>query len=282
MTSPVTSPDNLQFVKMHGAGNDYVYVDGFDQPLPGDITQLARDVSDRHTGIGSDGLILILPPSTGEADVRMQMFNADGSEGSMCGNGMRCVAKYAVDSGRVNNHPLRVETASGIKVIEVQRGPDGKVETATVDMGEPAVGPEAVKASGKLGILESEAHALVSMGNPHAVIYVEHIDDIDLPSDGPRFTEHPAVPGGINTHFVEVISPAKVIISHWERGSGPTLACGTGACAVCVAGVVTGRTERELEADVPGGTLHLRWDKQSNHVFMTGPAVEVFRGTWTL
>ena len=260
---------------------------------------LASRIADRHTGVGGDGLILLLPPTTGEAHVRMQMFNLDGSEGQICGNGIRCVAKLFHDNGRVAEEPIRVETASGVKVIELSR--DGEaVVAATVDMGEPETGPQAVgltqagprrgSAFRKVG---DEVYALnmvtgkgpiemslVSMGNPHAVVFVDRLEDVTLREDGPRITDHPAFTGGINTHFVEVVDRSRVNILHWERGSGPTLACGTGACAVCVAGALTGRTERNIVAGVPGGELTLRWDETSGHVFMTGPAVEVFRGTW--
>lgn len=289
----------LQFVKMHGAGNDYVYVDGFEQSLPGDIPELARRVADRHTGIGGDGLILILPPTIADAHVRMRMFNLDGSEGQMCGNGIRCVAKYALDSGRATETPLRVETASGVLTIEVERAGDGRVSAATVDMGEPQLGPQAVGLEQR-GTRRGSAFrkvadhvyglnfnqgpgpvemTLVSMGNPHAVVFVDSLDDVTLREDGPRIAEHEAFGDGVNVHFVEVTDAGHANVLHWERGSGPTLACGTGACAVCVAGVLTGRTSRELRTTLPGGELRLRWDEASNHVFMTGPAVEVFRGT---
>jgi diaminopimelate epimerase len=245
----------MRFTKMHGIGNDYVYVDCFDESVP-DPAATARAVSDRHFGIGGDGLILIMPSEI--ADVRMRMFNADGSEGQMCGNGVRCVAKYAFDHGRTSANPMRVETGAGIKTIDLVLDDAGKAVAATVDMGEPILAP----------------------GNPHAVIYVDAVAAVALSEIGPALENHELFPERMNVHFVQVVSEAEVTMVTWERGSGPTLACGTGASAVCVAGVLTGKTGRTLLAHLPGGDLELAWQESDNHVFMTGPAAEVFSGEW--
>jgi len=277
----------MRFTKMHGLGNDYVYVDCFTEKLD-DPRQLAIAISDRHFGVGSDGLILVMP-STEAADVRMRIFNADGSEAQMCGNGIRCVAKYAYDYGHTAANPMRVETAAGIKTIELQLGPDGKVVAATVDMGKPILEPE------KIPVLIRQARAVdvtiktasralqmtcVSMGNPHAVFFVDDVASVPLAQLGPEIENHPVFPARVNAHFVQVHSPTEVTIRTWERGSGITLACGTGASAVCVAGVQTHRTLRKILAHLPGGDLKLEWRDSDEHVMMTGPATEVFTGDW--
>ncbi len=282
---------SLRFVKMHGAGNDYVYVDCFDQQVA-DPAALARAVSDRHFGVGSDGLILVMPPERPkEADVRMRMFNADGSEAQMCGNGVRCLAKYAYDHRRSRANPMRVQTLAGVKTISLELGADGKVAAATVDMGEPILegaripvkvdAPRVIdmplKAAGR-----NFAATCVSMGNPHAVIYVPDVAAVELERIGPAIENHELFPQRVNVHFVQVYSPSEVAMRTWERGSGVTLACGTGASAVCVAGVLTGRTGREILAHLPGGDLRLAWRQSDNRVLMTGPAVEVFQGVWPL
>jgi len=277
----------MRFTKMHGLGNDYVYVDCFTEKLD-DPRQLAIAISDRHFGVGSDGLILVMP-STEAADVRMRIFNADGSEAQMCGNGIRCVAKYAYDYGHTAANPMRVETAAGIKTIELKLGPDGKVVAATVDMGKPILEPE------KIPVLIRQARAVdvtiktanrafqmtcVSMGNPHAVFFVDDVASVPLAQLGPEIENHPVFPARVNAHFVQVHSPTEVTIRAWERGSGMTLACGTGASAVCVAGVQTHRTLRKILAHLPGGDLKLEWRDSDEHVMMTGPATEVFTGDW--
>jgi diaminopimelate epimerase len=271
---------------MHGIGNDYVYVDCFDQDVA-DPAELARAVSDRNFAVGSDGLILILPSDT--ADVRMRMFNADGSEGEMCGNGIRCVAKYAFDHGRSAANPMRIETAAGVKTIELTLADDGAVAAATVDMGEPILVPADIPVAldGEQVVNASIVVAgqtfemtCVSMGNPHAVIYVDDAEAVELDKIGPVLENHELFPQRINVHFVEVHSDGEATMRTWERGSGITLACGTGASAVCVAGVLTGRTGRELLAHLPGGDLTLEWRDSDNHVMMTGPATEVFSGEW--
>ena len=280
----------LNFTKMHGAGNDYVYVEGFTQRLPDDLPSLARRLSPRQTGVGGDGLICVLPPTVDGAHAKMRIFNVDGSEAEMCGNGLRCVAKLARDRGLVSADPIRVETGRGVLTVDVQVGDDGKVSAATVDMGEPileldraGVDPSAVRFVGEhryaLDVAGRAAElSFVSMGNPHAVEFVNDLEKVDAAARGRAVETHAAFPKRTNVHFVQMLSPAEVRVVHWERGSGPTLACGTGACAVCVAGVLTGRTGRELLAHLPGGDLTLRWDAASDHVFMTGPATEVFTG----
>jgi len=277
----------MRFTKMHGLGNDYVYVDGSAEQVA-DPPALARAISDRHFGVGSDGLILILPDD--QADVRMRMFNADGSEAEMCGNGIRCVAKYAYDHGLSKANPMRIRTAVGVKTIDLVIGRDGKVAAATVDMGEPILTPAEIP----VGIpnvsrivdlpVRTTKHAFkmtcVSMGNPHAVIYVDDVAAVPLEEVGPEMERHRLFPQRMNAHFVQVHSPGEVTMRTWERGSGVTLACGTGASAVCVAGVLTGRTQRRLLAHLLGGDLNLEWRESDNHVYMTGPAVEVFTGDW--
>jgi len=283
----------MRFTKMHGIGNDYIYVDCLHHPPPRSPAELSVQVSDRHFGIGGDGLILICPSE--RADVRMRMFNADGSESEMCGNGVRCVAKYAFDHGLTKNNPMRVETGRGVLTLHLDVKA-GKVERVTVDMGEPILeadripttlpGPRAVdyplgKVSAAVAEMLLDASlTCVSLGNPHAVLYCESVSRVPLERVGPALETAPAFPRRINVHFVQVRSPEEVTMRTWERGSGITLACGTGACAVAVAGVLTGRTGRQLLAHLPGGDLHLRWDETDNHVYMTGPAVEVFSGEW--
>lgn len=275
----------MRFTKMHGIGNDYVYVNGFEQQVA-DPAGLARAVSDRHFAIGSDGLIMILPSEI--ADVRMRMFNADGSEGRMCGNGIRCVAKFAYDHGLSRANPMTVETLAGVKTIDLLISGD-KVSQATVDMGEPILTPadipvtlpgqRAVNAKLKAGGGEYSI-TCVSMGNPHAVIYVDDVGAVDLERVGPAIETHELFPQRVNVHFVQVKAVAEVVMRTWERGSGITWACGTGASAVCVAGVLTGKTGRKILAHLPGGDLELEWRESNNHVYMTGPATEVFSGDW--
>jgi len=276
----------VRFTKMHGLGNDYVYVNCFEEQVD-EPAAVARAISDRHFGVGGDGLILILPSD--EADVRMRMFNADGSEGQMCGNGIRCLAKYAFEHGLAEANPMRVETAAGVKTIDLDVDEAGKVTAATVDMGEPILDPSRIpvnipqKRIVDLPIRTS-TRALkmtcVSMGNPHAVIYIDDLQAVPLEEIGPELENHPLFPQRVNAHFVRADSQEEVTMRTWERGSGATLACGTGASAVCVAGVLTGRSGRTITAHLPGGDLRLQWRRQDNHVYMTGPAVEVFSGQW--
>jgi diaminopimelate epimerase len=280
----------MKFTKMHGIGNDYVYVSGFTETVA-DPARIAREVSDRHFGIGGDGLILILPSQ--KADVRMRMFNADGSEAEMCGNGVRCVAKYAFDHGLSRANPMRVETGRGVLPIELHIEA-GKVQQATVNMGEPILELAAIPAKAERLINAAREYeyqleidgsdrfstVLVSMGNPHAVMFVNDVKAVDLARVGPVIEHHPAFPKRINAHWVQINSRSEITMRTWERGSGITLACGTGACAVCVAGVLTGRTDRKILAHLPGGDLRLEWREKDNCVYMTGPAVEVFSGEW--
>ena len=277
----------MRFTKMQGIGNDYVYLNCFKES-PDDPGALAKIVSDRHFGIGSDGLILILPGD--DADVRMRMFNADGSEGRMCGNGIRCLAKYVYDHGlcRKKKH-LRVATAEGVKIVDLLIGRNRKATGATVEMGSPILEPARIpvklpqKRVVDLAIRTStHAYAMtcVSMGNPHAVIFVPDVSVVPLELVGPELERHPLFPERVNVHFVQVLSDSELRMRTWERGSGITLACGTGASAVCVAGVLTGRTARRIKAHLPGGDLDLEWREQNGYVYMTGPAVEVFTGDW--
>ena len=283
----------MKFTKMHGIGNDYVYVDGFTESLPEDLdlASLARNISHRRFGVGGDGLILILPPSdSAPADVRMQMFNADGSESEMCGNGIRCLAKYAYEYGICRQEALRVETGHGVLSLELRVQGD-EVLDIRVDMGIPRLQPNEIPTTlaGEQIILEpfligdhSLAVTCVSMGNPHAVIFVEDTSDELVLGVGPLIETDPRFPQRTNVEFVEVLSPTEVRQRTWERGSGETWACGTGASAVCVAGVLTGKTQRELKVHLIGGDLDLYWDERSNHVFMTGTATEVFSGDWMI
>jgi diaminopimelate epimerase len=288
----------MRFTKMHGIGNDYVYVDCVRQPPPRDPAALSRAVSDRHFGIGADGLILICPSE--RADARMRMFNADGSESEMCGNGIRCVAKFVHDHGIARKPTLKIETGRGVLTLELEIV-NGKAQQIRVDMGEPILeadripttlpGPRVVNQelpAGSLGDRPDEFRdcgfdprlTCVSMGNPHATLYCREVAKVPLEAVGPRLEHLSVFPRRINVHFVQVDGPGEVTMRTWERGSGITLACGTGACAVCVSGVLTGRTERRLLAHLPGGDLRLHWSESDNHVYMTGPAVEVFSGEW--
>lgn len=276
----------MRFTKLHGCGNDYVYVDCITNPLPHDPPGLSRAISDRHFGVGGDGLILICPSD--KADARMRMFNADGSEAEMCGNGVRCVAKYVHDHGLVRKPTLTIETGRGVLTLELETS-GGTVRQVRVDMGEPIL--EAAKIPTTLpGNPPQDAPltvgdkswrvTCVSMGNPHCITFVDEITDVQVLGVGPQVERHPAFPRKTNVEFVQVVKPDEVRLRVWERGSGETLACGTGACAVAVAGVLTGRTQRRLTAHLPGGDLQLHWSEKDNHVYMTGPAVEVFSGDW--
>jgi diaminopimelate epimerase len=303
---------------MQGIGNDYIYVDAFHETIDAPA-QLAIKIADRHFGVGGDGLILVAPPTdagrTQGAQVRMRMFNADGSESEMCGNGVRCVAKFAFERGLATGNPLRVETGRGVLVIELNLDGAGKVAAATVDMGPPILEPAEIPADlqwlapgqspqefqivldaappqrsatrSTVRKPEPATHGipatLVSMGNPHAVIFTDNVAAVDLEKIGPQIENHPAFPRRINVHFVQVVSRQEIIMRTWERGSGITLACGTGASAVCVAGVLRSRTETRILAHLPGGDLTLDWRRgpdNAGSVLMTGPAVEVFSGQW--
>lgn len=278
----------MRFTKMQGAGNDYVYVNAFQEALPDDLPELARRIADRHFGVGGDGLILIRPSDI--ADARMQMFNADGSESEMCGNGIRCVAKYVYDHGLASRSPLAIETQAGVLSLELQVS-EGRVERVRVDMGEPILEASRIPTQLQAGesrvvqtrlTVEDQCFAVtcVSMGNPHCVIYVDDLSDRLVHHYGPLIEHHEVFPKRTNVEFIQVLDRHTVRQRTWERGSGETLACGTGASAVCVAGVLTGRTERQLTVKLLGGDLELEWHEPTNHVYMTGPAVEVFSGEW--
>ncbi len=278
----------MNFVKMHGAGNDYVYIDGFTQTVA-NPSQLAIQISQRQKGIGSDGLILVLPPDPalegfGIAHCRMRMFNSDGSEGQMCGNGIRCVCKFAHDHQLFPDarsaRPMHIQTPAGMKTLDYTLDPQGHVKTVTVDMGPPMLElPHIPVDERKLDEHTIDA-TYVSMGNPHAVFFMHDSQPIEQPSLGQQLEQHHAYPKRMNVHFARVESPTRVRVYHWERGSGPTLACGTGACAVAVAGVLTGKTQRRITAALPGGELIIEWREADQHVLMTGPAVEVYTGHW--
>jgi diaminopimelate epimerase len=276
----------MRFTKMHGAGNDYVYVDCFTQVIPADLPELARRMSDRRFGVGGDGLILIRPSQ--QADARMQMFNADGSEAEMCGNGIRCVAKYIYDHGLCRRDQLRIETGAGVLEVRVETD-GGLVRRVQVDMGEPSLEPARIPTTlpgtpvvdSPLEIAGRRLNVTcVSMGNPHCVIFVPEATDELVLGLGPQIETAPPFPARVNVEFVEVIGPGEVRQRTWERGSGETWACGTGASAVCVAGVLTGRTDRRIINHLRGGDLLLQWNAADNHVYMTGPAEEVFHGEW--
>jgi len=274
------------FTKMHGAGNDYVYINGFEEAVA-DPAALAIEISNRNFGVGSDGLILILPST--KADIRMRMFNADGSEAEMCGNGIRCVAKYAYERQLARKTPMTVETGAGVLKLELFPESDGRVSRVRVDMGEPRLArgeiPMLGPAAERAVEIEFEVAGMllhgtcVSMGNPHCVVFVEDVADFPVVEIGPFIENHELFPRRVNVEFVQVLSPREVRQRTWERGAGETLACGTGASAVTVAGVMTGRTERRILNHLAGGDLELEW-LDSGAVMMTGPAVEVFSGEY--
>ena len=271
----------MKFTKMHGAGNDYVYVDAFKEKIA-DPTTLSIAISARHTGIGSDGLILIAPSK--KADFRMIMFNADGSEGSMCGNGIRCIGKYVYDHGLTKKKSITVETKSGTVSLDL-RAKNGKVDLVTVDMGAARPVPKEfhVRADGVKTMLEESVDGfsgfVASMGNPHFVVPVESTETAPVTTKGPMIEKHPDFPSRVNVEFVQILSKTHVKQRTWERGSGETFACGSGACAVGFTLSQKGLTERSVRIDLLGGTLQIDVDKD-RRVRMTGPAVEVFSGEW--
>ncbi len=273
----------MKFTKMHGLGNDYVYVDCTKEMLEGPA-KIAEAVSDRHTGIGSDGLILICPSDC--ADFRMDMYNADGSRGEMCGNGIRCVGKYVYDYGLTDKTFLTVETLGGIKKLDLTTE-DGKVTMVRVDMGEPVLFPADIPVLfGGENVIDAPISVngneyrvtCVSMGNPHAVLFTDEVAGLDLASIGPFFENHEKFPNRINTEFARVIDRHTVEMRVWERGSGETMACGTGACATAVASVLNGLAESPVTVKLLGGDLKIEWEGSGKPVFMTGPAVKVFDG----
>ena len=275
----------LPFTKMHGIGNDYVYVDAFAHRVA-DPVRVAQVVSPRKTAIGSDGLILICPSDV--ADCRMEMYNADGSRGEMCGNGIRCVAKYAFEHGLAPKERMAIETDAGIKTVDLTvRG--GTVESVTVDMGEPILdGPKIpVRADGRVVeaplVIDGTSHVVtcVSMGNPHVILFVDDTTTAPVHTLGPRIETDPFFPKKVNVEFIQLLERApssRLRMRVWERGSGETSACGTGACAAAVAAALTGRGQRRVEIELLGGNLQIEWRESDGHVLMTGPATEVFSG----
>lgn len=273
----------MKFTKMQGLGNDYVYVNCFEEKIE-NPSELAVKVSDRHFGIGSDGLILIRPSEV--ADFRMTMFNADGSESEMCGNGIRCVGKYVYDYGLTDKTEVSVETLAGIKYLKFLIK-DGKVDMVTVNMGEPILKPELVPVVGEGdAVIDSPIEVngkeykmtCVSMGNPHSVVFVDDVDNFPLHEVGPLFEHHKAFPRRVNAEFCQVIDRTHAKMRVWERGTGETLACGTGTCATAVACILNGKTEDEVTITLLGGDLIIRWDREKNVIYMTGPARVVFDG----
>ena len=277
----------MKFTKMQGAGNDYVYVNGFVEQIE-DPATLATAISNRHFGIGSDGLVLILPSET--CDFRMRMFNSDGSESEMCGNATRCIGKFVYDKGLTDKTELTLETLAGVKHLTLNIE-NGKVNSVRVDMGEPILTPKLIPINlDETSVinypiaLESRKVNItaVSMGNPHAVIFMDSLEELDIQKSGPKVEHHPLFPRRTNTEFAQVISPTHIKMRVWERGAGETLACGTGACATAVAAVLNGKTERKVTLELLGGNLEIEWSEADNHVYMTGPAVTVFEGEYLL
>lgn len=273
----------MKFTKMHGLGNDYVYVNCFKEKI-GNPPKAARILSDRHFGVGSDGLIMICPSE--KADFEMEMYNADGSRGEMCGNGIRCVAKYVYDYGLTDKTNISVDTLGGVKYLDLTVK-DGKAVLIKVDMGRPELKPERIPiVSGSDAVInepivvDGAIYRMtgVSMGNPHAVIFVDDVKGLELEAVGPKFENHERFPKRVNTEFARVIDRETVEMRVWERGSGETLACGTGACAVAVACILNGLTEDKVTVRLLGGDLLIEWDKEADKVYMTGPATVVFDG----
>ncbi len=273
----------MKFTKMQGLGNDYIYVDCTQKSID-NISEVAKKVSDRHFGIGSDGLVLILPSD--KADFRMRMFNSDGSESEMCGNAIRCVGKYVFDNKLTNKNNITIETLAGIKVLELEIQ-NGKVVLVRVDMGEPILTPKDIPVEGSKERFISEPIEIdgrtynvtaVSMGNPHAISYVDDVDNFPLYEVGPKMEVNKHFPRKVNAEFVQIIDKSTLKMRVWERGAGETLACGTGASAVLVASVLNGVSERIATIKLLGGDLLIEWSEKDNHVYMTGPAVKVFEG----
>lgn len=273
----------MKFTKMNGIGNDYVYINCFEEKVE-DPEALAIKVSDRHFGVGSDGLILIRPSRV--ADFQMDMYNADGSRGEMCGNGIRCVGKYVYDYGLTDKTEITVDTLAGIKTLQLTVK-DGKTVLVRVDMGAPVldadripvIAEESPVINAPIEVLGQEYRmTCVSMGNPHAVVFVDNVKDFDLLKIGPHFENHPCFPKRVNTEFVEVLDRQTANMRVWERGSGETLACGTGTCATVVACVLNGLTDDRVTVHLLGGDLFIEWDRKENRIYMTGPAATVFDG----
>ena len=278
---------NIKFTKMHGCGNDYVYINGITEKVPQEIKpDFVRALSDRHFGIGGDGVIFINDSAI--ADFEMEMYNADGSRSEMCGNGIRCVAKYVFDYGLTDKTEVDICSFGKVKHI-ILTIKDGKVETARVDMGEPILKPSEIPttASDDIGTVKmypidvngtTYEVTCVSMGNPHAIIYVDSVDDLEIEKIGPYIENHSFFPKRTNVEFVQNVDKNHIKMRVWERGTGETLACGTGCSALTVAGVLNGRTDRDVEIQVLGGIINVKWDENDGHVYMTGPATTVFDG----
>ncbi len=273
----------MRFTKMQGLGNDYVYVNCLEEKVE-NPAELSIKVSDRHFGIGSDGLILICPSDI--ADFRMDMYNADGSRAEMCGNGIRCVGKYVYDFGLTDKVDVSIETLAGIKYLHLEVE-NGKVKLVTVDMGTPELSARKIPIISDKETVISESILVggveykmtgVSMGNPHAVVYLEDMTQLQMEQIGPKFEKHERFPSRINTEFVQVLDRNTVVMRVWERGSGETLACGTGACAVAVASILNGYTEDSVTVKLLGGDLKITWNREENKVYMTGPAEVAFTG----
>lgn len=269
---------------MHGAGNDYIYINAIDS-CPANLPELSNEMSDRHKGVGSDGVVLIMPSD--KADFRMRMFNADGSEGEMCGNASRCVAKYVYDKGLTSKRKITLETLAGIKVLEITKVVDEKVREVKVDMGEPSFAPENIPTksncevidipiSTSLGTLNLTA---VGTGNPHGVVIMDSVSDLDIDSIGPEIQNNELFPRKANIEFVRIINRNEIEMRVYERGSGETMACGTGACASVVATSRLGLTDRRATVHLKGGDLQIHW-AENNHVYMTGEAATVFEGEY--
>lgn len=274
---------NMKFTKMHGCGNDYVYINGFQEKIE-DKAEFARCVSDRHFGVGSDGAIFINPSD--EADFEMEMYNADGTRAEMCGNGIRCVAKYVYDYGLTDQTKISIASFHKIKYLDLTVE-NGKVTKVRVDMGQPILDADQIPVVSQSEQVIHERIEVdgkeykmtcVSMGNPHAIVFMDDVANLQIEKIGPSFENHPRFPKRINTEFVKVIDSSYVEMRVWERGTGETLACGTGCCATVVACVLNGRTDRKVTVKVLGGEIDIEWDEKTDHVFMTGPAATVFEG----
>jgi len=277
----------VKFTKMHGCGNDYIYINGFDEIIE-NPKELAIKMSNRNFGVGSDGLVLILPSNN--ADFRMRMFNSDGSESEMCGNAVRCVGKYVYDKGLIKEDTITIETLAGIKILNLMIE-EGNVYSVKVDMGEPILEASLIPViSNKQPVIDEQLEVLntiygftcVSMGNPHAVTFVNDVKKFPLETVGPIVEIAPIFPRKTNVEFAQVVDEENIYMRVWERGAGETLACGTGACATLVACVLNGVTKRRATLHLIGGDLMIEWDENTNHVFMTGPAQTVFEGLWLL
>lgn len=276
---------NMKFTKMHGTGNDYIYINGFEEAVE-NPAELAVKLSDRHKGIGSDGLVIILPSES--CDFRMQMFNADGSESEMCGNASRCIGKFVYDNGLTSKKEITLETLAGVRTLQLFLNAENRVEKVTVDMGEPILDgrlipttftqPTVIKQLISTGKYTTYEVTCVSMGNPHAVMFMENISELNLPVIGPTIENAVYFPNRTNTEFVEKISDNYLKMRVWERGAGETQACGTGACATVVAAVLNGIAQRKTTVQLLGGNLEIEWRESNNHVYLTGDAVTVFEG----